>query len=122
MNINITMQQQLAVWITGVIEAAKQDTEETIFLFVPTMDKPFIIIAGWKNHNSKFDMSDLFCCSKSAPEKAMYLQIADNTDIASTNFDDFTTAEDSICIPLEWDDNPEVVAEFFTMEFERLMK
>ena len=125
MNTNITI-ENLAVWIRGIKECAKQDVSEQIFWFVPTMNKRFSIIAGWKKM-FKEDYSDLFCCSKSQPEQVMCVKIVVNSDICCPDFESMNMPTDSFgnvddtCIPLEWDDSPEAAAAFFLCEWERHM-
>lgn len=118
--------ESLAVWIAGIKECAKQDTEEQIFWFVPTMDKPFTIVAGWQK---LFDFPEVFCTSKSQPAYVMCIKIAENKEpCIYPDFDSFNMPldkngeVDDTCVPLEWDDSPEAAAEFFLMEWERIMK
>ena len=127
MNTNMITKESLAVWIAGIKECAKQDTENQVFWFVPTMSKPFSIIAGWKKMFTE-DYSDIFCCSKSQHEYVMCIKIAENADLICPDFDSFNMPidksgeVDNTCIPLEWDDSPDSAAEFFLMEWERIMK
>ena len=131
----VTIKQQLAIWITGLKEAAKLDMEDThtkrpgatIYWFGPTVNSPFSIVAGWKKM-FKEDFSDLFCCSNTYPEYVMCIKVVVNNGPCNTDFDSLPTpmyGEDELddtCIPLEWDDSPEAAAEFFLMEWERIMK
>lgn len=128
---NVTI-KNLAAWITDIKEAAKDDTDNSIFWFLPTGGAPFTIIAGWQKMFSAQDLfnnSDLFCCSKSCPEYAMCIKVVDNKqnavylDFDSVNMPlDKNGNVDNTCVPLEWDDVPEIVAEFFLHEWERIMR
>lgn len=119
--------KELAVWIAGIKEAAKTDAEEQVFWYVPTMNKPLSIVAGWTKMFDK-DYSDIFCCSKSEPGYVMCIKVAVNTEQLCLDFDSFNMPTDKFgnvedtCIPLEWDDMPEAAAEFFAHEWERLME
>jgi hypothetical protein len=127
MNTKFT-KEQLAVWIAGLKEFAKQDVEKPVFWFVPTMSKPFSIIAGWQKMFTTGDFADLFCCSKSRPGYVMCLKIVETTELVSLDFDNFIIPfdknheVDDLCIPLELDDSPEAAAEFFLSEWERIME
>ena len=119
--------EQLTAWIEDIKEAAKEDTSFSIAWFKDTEDKPFSIVAGWQKMFNE-DYSDLFCCSKSHPEYVMCIKIAENEGpYAYTDFDAMAMPFDKLgnvddtCVPLEWDDNPEVAAEFFLHEWERIM-
>ena len=128
MNKNFT-KEELAVWIAGIKEAAKRDAEEQLFWFVPTMNEKFNIVAGWCQMFDE-DLSDIFCCSATDPGYVMCIKIAINDGpYAYVDFDtmlmplDSETEEvDNTCIPLEWDDSVDAVAEFFTHEWERIME
>ena len=117
----------LAAWIEDIKEAAKEDTSFSIAWFKDTEDKPFSIIAGWQKMFQE-DYSDLFCVSKSHPEYVMCIKVAVNEGpYAYTDFDAMNmplgidNEVDDTCIPLEWDDPAEVAAQFFLMEWERIM-
>lgn len=129
MNTNITMKQMLAVWIAGVKALAKEDTKEHILWFVPTMNKPYSIVAGWKKMFPENNFSDLFCCSKLYPDHVMCIKIVEND--GTPKLMDFETATtptdkhgevDDTCICLEWDDSADAAADFFIMEWGRIMK
>ncbi len=127
MNTKITT-ESLTTWIEDIKEAAKEDTSFSIAWFKETEDKPFSIIAGWQKMFQE-DYSDVFCVSKSHPEYVMCVKVAINDGpYAYTDFDAMTMPldkygeVDNTCIPLEWDDPAEVAAEFFLMEWERIMK
>ena len=114
--------EELAIWIAGIKECAKQDTEKQTFCFIPTINSPFSIVAGWKH----MPLPDVFCISKSHPEYVMCVKIVVN-DEQHCCFDSFNMPTDKngvvddTCIPLEWDDAPEAAAEFFMHEWERIM-
>ena len=127
---NITI-KSLAAWIDNLKELAKNDTEHVVHWFGQTAGEPFSIVGGWQKMFSKDDLfnnSELFCCSKSQPEYAMCVKIAKNEGLYA--YVDFEVMNmpytkggevDNTCIPLEWDDDPEMVAEFFLHEWERIM-
>ena len=126
---NIFTIDELAIWITGIIECAKQDVVEQIFWFVPTMRKPFRIVAGWQKMFTDNNYSDLFCCSKSQPEYVMSIKIVENDEQYCPDFDSLNMPinkhfeeVDDTSVPLEWDDNPKAAAEFFMHEWERIME
>lgn len=128
MNTKFTV-DHLAVWIAGIKEAAKRDTESTIFWFTPTINKPFGIVAGW---SKMFDMdmsySDIFCSSPSQPEYVMFIKVVENQDQLAMDFDslpmplDKHGEVDDTCVPLEWSDDPTYAAQFFLCEWERIME
>lgn len=121
--------ESLAKWIEDIKEAAKDDTSFSIAWFKDTKDKPFSIIAGWQKMFTENDFSDVFCCSKSHPEYVMCIKVAVNEGpYTYVDFEDMAMPVDKngevddTCIPLEWDDPAEVAAQFFMMEWERLLK
>lgn len=125
MNTNVNI-ESLALWIAGIKELAKQDTEDQVFWFVPSMTSKCCIVAGWHKMTADADLSDIFCCSKSQPEYVMSVKVAVNDDQVCPDFDSldmpidkFGDVEDT-CVPLEWDDVPMLVAEFYMHEWERL--
>ena len=119
--------QELAEWIADIKEAAQDDNCFSIAWFKPTENCPFAIIAGWQECP---DMPVEFCRSKSEPKYVMCIKIAENDgpyaytdyEIMNMPYDRETDEVDDNEIMLEWDDNPECAAEFFMMEWERLMK
>jgi hypothetical protein len=126
MNTKITI-ESLAAWIAGLKEAAKDDSDSFIFWFGPTVTKAFSIAAGWQKM-FKEDYSDIFCCSKSEPEYVMCVKVVVNEGPYA--YADFETLNmpldkcgnvDDTCVPLEWDDSAEAAAQFFLMEWERIM-
>ena len=126
MTTNTTI-KNLAAWIDDLKEAAKDDNCFSIAWFKDTVDSPFSIVAGWQKMFTE-DYSDLFCCSKSAPEYVMCIKIAKNEGpYAYTDFDVMNMPMDKLgnvddtCIPLEWDDSSEAAAAFFLCEWERIM-
>ncbi len=126
---NTFTREQLAEWIDSIMDAAKDDTSFSISWFGGTADSPFSIIAGWEKFDTVGDYSDIFCTSKSNPEYVMCIKIAENegpyayTDFEIMNmpYDRETGDVDDTCVPLEWDDVPEIVADFYTAEWERIM-
>ena len=120
--------EQLANWIEDIKQAAKDDYIFSIAWFPGTEDQPFSIIAGWQKMFQE-DYSDLFCRSKSQPEYVMCVKVVENNGpYAFTDFELMSMPTDSegniddTCIPLEWDDPADYVAEFFMHEWERLME
>ena len=119
--------KNLAAWIEDIKEAAKEDTTFSIAFFKDTEQEPFSIVAGWQKMFTE-DYSDTFCTSKSHPEYVMCVKVAINDGQSCPDFetlnmptDKFGDVDDT-CIPLEWNDCPEAAAEFFLMEWERIMK
>ena len=126
MNTTFT-KESLAAWINDLIEAAKEDQSFSINWFKGTENSPFSIIGGWMPGFSE-DYSGIFYTSKSEPKYAMSIKIAvNNGPYAYTDYEvmDMPTDKfgevDDTCVPLEWDDNPEVVADFYMTEWERIM-
>ena len=124
---NTFTKEALAGWVKGLMQAAKEDEQFSISWFLPTKDSSLSIIGGWLNGFNPNE-ADLFCQSKSEPTFAMCIKIAVNRGpYAYTDFemmdmpvDDREEVEDT-CIALEWRDDPMKVAEFYMMEWERLM-
>ena len=121
--------EQLTEWVESIIEAAHDDTSFSIAWFPGTVDEPFSIIAGWQKFETVGDYSDIFCVSKSEPGYAMYIKIAENegpyayTDFEAMNMPLGKSGDvDDTCVPLEWDDIPEMVADFYMVEWERIME
>ena len=118
---------QLTVWVADLITAAKNDEQFLVDWFKPTKDSPISIVGGWENGFSPRE-ADLFCQSKSNPTYAMCIKIiVNNGPYAYCDFEilDMPTDDrgevDDTCIALEWDDDPEKVAEFYMTEWEHLM-
>jgi hypothetical protein len=119
--------EALAGWINGLKQAAKEDEQFSVSWFIPTKESPLSIVGGWENGFSPRE-ADLFCQSKSEPTFAMCIKIVVNEgpyaycDFETLNMpvDDREEVEDT-CIALEWKDDPTKVAEFYMMEWERLM-
>lgn len=119
--------EALAGWIKGLKQAAKEDEQFSVSWFIPTKESPLSIVGGWENGFSPRE-ADLFCQSKSEPTFAMCIKIVVNEgpyaycDFETLNMpvDDREEVEDT-CIALEWKDDPTKVAEFYMMEWERLM-
>ena len=126
MNTTFT-KESLVAWIEDLMEAAKDDHSFSIAWFKETENSPFSIIGGWESGFSE-DYSDIFCISKSEPKYAMSIKIAVNDGpYAYTDYEvmdmpiDKLGEVDDTCVPLEWDDNPEAVADFYMHEWERIM-
>lgn len=114
----------LTVWITGIIESAKKDENCQVYWFVPTMRSPFSIVAGWQKLPN---MPEVFCTSKSQPEYVMSIKVIENDNQICPDFDSLLMPTDThgevddTCMPLEWDDPAELAAQFFFIEWERIM-
>jgi hypothetical protein len=118
---------QLTSWVAGLITAAKNDEQFLVDWFKPTMDSPVSIIGGWADGFNPNE-ADLFCQSKSNPTYAMCIKIiVNNGPYAYCDFDvldmptDHKGEVDDNCIALEWNDKPELVAEFYATEWEHLL-
>lgn len=126
---NKDMLKKLAEWIESLKADAKNDNSFSIAWFNGTKNEPFSIIGGWMEGFSE-DYSNLLCISKSNPSYAMAIKIAVNkgpyayTDFEIMNMpvDPETEEVDDTCIALEFDDDSEVLAQFFLTEWERIMK
>lgn len=127
---NIFTIDDLADWIESIKEAAENDESFSISWFNKTKKSPFAIIAGWIDGFSEHDeFSDCFCISASNPKYVMCIKIAENegpytyTDYDLMNMPVDEDGEvDNNEIMLEWDDDPEDLAEFFAHEWERIME
>ena len=123
--------EQLAAWIEDIKEAAKDDTSFSIAWFKGTENAPLAIIAGWMEcFTDNSGVEDLFCCSKSQPKYCMCIKIIVNRgpyaycDFETLNMPmDINNPEevDNTCTILEWDINTKALADFFMIEWERLM-
>ena len=123
--------ESLAEWIEAVKEAAENDESFSINWFKSTKNMPFAIIAGWQecfSDNSEVD--DMFCISASNPKYCMCIKIAENEgpyaytdyEIMNMPYDKESGDVDDVEIMLEWEDDPEDLAEFFIHEWERIME
>ena len=119
--------EALAMWIAGLMVSAEDDDQFLVDWFKPTQHSQFSIVGGWQDGYDPAD-ADLFCTSKSNPTYAMSVKICENKGPYA--YADFETLDmpidafgevDDTSITLEWDDNPEAVAEFFMIEWDRLM-
>lgn len=129
MNTKFTI-EELAEWIDSVMDSAEIDEHLSISWFKGTKNSPFAIIAGWiDGFSDEDDFSDMFCVSASNPKYVMCIKIAENNGpYAYTDYDlmnmpvDEDGEVDNTEIMLEWDDDSEDLAEFFTHEWERIME
>jgi hypothetical protein len=119
--------EQLASWIAGLQEAAKNDEQFLVDWFKRTKEEPFSIVGGWMDGFAPKE-ADLFCQSKSSPTYAMCIKIIVNEgpyaycDFETLNMPMTEDGEvDDNCFALEWKDDPAKVAEFFMIEWEQLM-
>lgn len=120
--------KDLVEWLEELIAAAKDDESFSIAWFKGTENAPFSIIGGWMEGFSE-NYSNLLCISKSHPQYAMCVKIAINegpyayTDFEIMNMpsNEETGEVDDTCIALEYDDDIETLAQFFYVEWERIM-
>lgn len=127
MNTTFT-KEALATWIDGLMQAAREDEQFSIAWFVPTQNSPVSIVGGWMDGFAPKE-ADLFCQSRSNPTYAMCIKVCENNGpYAYTDFelmdmplDESGEVEDN-CIALEWEDDPTSIAEFYMIEWERLME
>lgn len=128
MNTKFTI-ESLAAWIADIIEAAKDDHSFSIAWFKGTEHESFSIIAGWMEcFADNSEVEDQFCVSASNPKYCMCIKIAENDgpyaytdyDIMNMPYDRESGDVDDTEIMLEWDDDPEALAEFFLHEWERI--
>ena len=125
---NTFTKEELAMWIAGLMVSAENDQQFLVSWFKPTQHSKFSIVGGWANGFSPRE-ADLFCQSKSEPTFAMCIKIIENNgpyaycdfETLDMPVDDRGEVEDTD-IALEWKDDPNKVAEFYMMEWERLME
>lgn len=121
--------EQLAAWIEGILEDAKDDKSFSIAWFKPTENSPFAIIAGWQELDETAG-EDSFCRSKSQPKYVMAIKIAENEgpyaytdyEIMNMPWDRETEEVDNTEVYLEWTDPVDYMAEHFRTEWCRVMK
>lgn len=121
--------KDLAEWIKGLKESAKNDETFSISWFNGTGDYPFCIVGGWADGYDERDI-DILCISKSNPTYAMSVKVAINEgpyaytdfELMDMPYDRETGTLDDTEMVLEWDDDPEEAAQFFLGEWERIMK
>ena len=123
----IFTKEALASWVSCLKEAAKNDEQFLVDWFPNTDDSLFSIVGGWQDGFNPKE-ADLFCQSKSNPTYCMCIKIIVNEgpyaycDFETLNMPMSEDGEvDDNCIALEWEDDPEKVAEFFMIEWEQLM-
>ena len=130
MSIKFT-KEELATWIEGIKEAARNDELFSIAWFKGTEKEPFSIIAGWQEVFSDESESDnRFCVSKSHPTYVMSIKIAENEgpylytdyEIMNMPYDRETDEVDNTEVMLEWDDPVDYAADYFIQEYERITK
>jgi hypothetical protein len=119
----------LADWVKYLMTEAEKDTNLSVSQYqaAGADDSPFTIAGGWSEGFSE-DYADLLYVSKSEPKYAMCIKIALKSDDLCIDFDSLNMPTykhgevDDTCVPLELEDDPEAVAAFFLMEFERITK
>ena len=124
---NFFTKEQLTTWIAGLKKSAERDENFSVSWFGPTKDTIVSIVGGWLEGFYPTD-ADLFCMSKSNPTFVMCVKIVVNRGpYVYTDFDilnmpvDINGEVEDTCIALEWDDEPENMAEFYMAEWERLL-
>ena len=120
--------ENLADWIRGLIDNAKNDTPFSVFWFKENeySDEPFSIVGGWSDgFSAAYD--DLLCISKSNPNYAMCVKIVVNEGpYASSDFDSLNMPTDAFgevedtCITLELDEDVNGLAKLLLCELERI--
>lgn len=126
MNKTFTL-DELTTFVRGLIDTAKKDDRHAIIWFEPTMESKIRIVGGWQDGWAANMYDDLFCMSKSQPTKTMCIKICvcDGPADIYSEFDSLvmpvsTDGFADTSLVLEWEDNPEMVAEFFMAEWERI--
>lgn len=122
MNTTFT-KEALVAWIKEVIKAAKEDTSESISYFEGTINEPICLVAGWHKVFKDNKVADIFCMSPSKPGCIMSIKVVPNGAGSFDSTDPVISPNGSVddtCFPLEWDDNPNFAADFFTQEWERI--
>lgn len=121
--------KELAGWIAGLIESAKNDEQFLVNWFKPTENSPISVVGGWLGGNYPGVNADLFCESKSNPGHIMSVKIIQNegpyayTDYEMLSMPTEVTGEvDDTCQMLEWNDDPEQIATFFWGEWQRMQE
>ena len=120
----IFTKESLMAWIKEVIDAAKVDSPMAIAYFEGTATEPICLVAGWHKVFKDNSEADIFCMSNSRPGYIMSIKIVPNGALDFDSTEPVITGGDvdDTCFPLEWDDNIEYAADFFTHEWERLME
>ena len=128
MNTNFTI-NELATWIGGLQDSAKNDESFSVAWFKPTENSPISIVGGWLGGNYPGVNADLFCESKSNPGYIMSVKIIENKGpYAYADFEildmpiEVNDEVDDTCQMLEWEDDPEAIATFFLGEWQRMME
>lgn len=110
--------EALAAWVNVLKEMAKADEQFDKCWFTPTKDSKFGIIAKWEDGYDP-GFADLFCQSRSNPTKALCVEVIEQT--TKRFLTAVETEVEHACVVLEWEDDPDQVAEFFMIEWEQLM-
>ena len=120
------MRKDLANFLRGLIDSAKEDTAMAINLgrFRGTIDSKFGIVGGWTK--GQFDgYGDLLCVSKENPNYAMAVKIVVNGTGDYESLQMPTTEDGNVEdteIALEWEDDVDSAAAWLISEWERIMK
>jgi hypothetical protein len=112
--------KELTTWISQLKDQAADDEKFNVSYFPGTKDSKVCIIGGWSSGFST-EYEDLVCVSASDPTKFMAVTIVKKPDHdLFRELDAFEPAEEDLRIALEWEDDPEAIACFYEMEWERL--
>lgn len=114
----------LASWIGSLMKSALDDKKMNAVFFPETRDSAVCIMGGWKT-DMPVEYEDLLYTSASDPSKILCISIVMNPghgNVANRNFSDFVVPsfDDDTTIAVERMDNPEALAAFYQMEWERL--
>ena len=113
--------KELAAWISQLKDQAADDEKFNISYFPSTKNTMICIVGGWSTGFST-EYEDLVCVSASDPSKFMAINIVKKPDHnLFREFDALEHAEEDLRIALEWEDDPETIACFYKMEWERIM-
>ena len=119
------MLNNLTAWVNDLMEAAKKDEIFSVSWFKDTKNEPFNIVGGWSAGFSE-EYSDLLFVSKSEPKYAMCIKVVVNDGQYCPDFETLNMPigvdgdVDDTCVALELEDIPELVAEFYLGEWERI--
>lgn len=127
-NINI---KKLAMWIAGLQVSAENDERFDVAWFSETSKEPFSIVGGWMESDFTAADRDLFCLSEKNSKYVMAIKVVINDGPYA--YCDFETLNmpmdvnnpdevDDTLFVLEWDTDPEALAEFIYGEWERIME
>lgn len=122
--------KKLAMWIAGLQVSAENDERFDVAWFPETSKEQFSIVGGWMESGFTAADRDIFCLSEQNPKYVMAIKVVINDGPYA--YCDFETLSmpmdannpdevDDTLFVLEWDTDPEALAEFFYGEWERIM-